>query len=341
MSAFPLRRFDEVCTLEYGASLPKEKRVEGPYPVVGSNGITGYHNEYLVEGPAIVVGRKGSAGEVTLIEENCFPIDTTYYVKQTNPAESNARFLFWLLKTLNLPELRGGAGIPGLNRSDVYETHQIPLPPLDVQKEIVAEIERYQKVINGARAVLDHYRPHIHIHPDWPREVFGDVTSTITPPAKIQAGDFRDVGRYPIIDQSQNAIAGRTDDESTLIDGSGGYVIFGDHTCAVKFIDERFAQGADGIKIIKAGDRLEPKFAYFYLLSHPIEQDGYKRHFGKLKESSIAIPPVAIQQAIVAEIEAEQALVAANRELITRFEKKIQATLARIWGEAALIDPDS
>lgn len=45
------------------------------------------------------------------------------------------------------------------------------------------------------------------------------------------------------------------------------------------------------------------------------------------------IPPLATQQAIVAEIEAEQSLVAANRELITRFEQKIQATLARIWGE--------
>ena len=48
----------------------------------------------------------------------------------------------------------------------------------------------------------------------------------------------------------------------------------------------------------------------------------------------IPLPPLATQQAIVAEIEAEQALVAANRELITRFEQKIQATLARIWGEA-------
>ncbi len=153
-SAFPLRRFEEVCTLEYGASLPKEKRVEGPYPVVGSNGITGYHSEYLIEGPAIVVGRKGSAGEVTLIDKNCFPIDTTYYVKQTNPAESNISFLYWLLKTLNLPELRGGAGIPGLNRTDVYETHQIPLPPLEVQKEIVAEIEGYQNEIERLKTEI-------------------------------------------------------------------------------------------------------------------------------------------------------------------------------------------
>ena len=52
-----------------------------------------------------------------------------------------------------------------------------------------------------------------------------------------------------------------------------------------------------------------------------------------LKDFTIPLPPLATQQAIVAEIEAEQALVAANRELIARFEKKIRATLARVWGE--------
>ena len=54
---------------------------------------------------------------------------------------------------------------------------QIPLPPLEVQKEIVAEIEGYQKVIDGARAVLDHYRPHIPIHPDWPIMELGEICS--------------------------------------------------------------------------------------------------------------------------------------------------------------------
>jgi restriction endonuclease S subunit len=48
----------------------------------------------------------------------------------------------------------------------------------------------------------------------------------------------------------------------------------------------------------------------------------------------IALPPLDRQEAIVAEIEAEQAVVEGNRELITRFEKKIEATLARVWGEA-------
>jgi type I restriction enzyme M protein len=159
------------------------------------------------------------------------------------------------------------------------------------------------------------------------------VTSIITPPKKIQKADYHQAGRYPIIDQSQLAIAGRTDDASALIDAKAGTVIFGDHTCAVKFAEEPFAQGADGIKVIKPNDNLLPKFIYYFLLAHPIQQEGYKRHFRKLAESGVPVPPLEIQRTIVAEIEGEHALVNANRELIARMERKIQATLARVWGD--------
>ena len=171
--------FEEVCTLEYGASLPKKKRIEGPYPVMGSNGVSGYHNEYLIEGPAIIVGRKGSAGEVVYVESNCFPIDTTYYVKLVDPRTTNILYLYHLLKTLDLPNLRGGAGIPGINRKDVYEKYKLPLPPLEVQQEIVSEIESYQQVIDGARVVVENYRPQIAIDPEWPMVQLGDACELI------------------------------------------------------------------------------------------------------------------------------------------------------------------
>ena len=332
-SAFPLRQFEDVCTLEYGSSLPKEKRVDGQFPVVGSNGITGYHNEYLVEGPAIVVGRKGSAGEVTLIEKNCFPIDTTYYVKQTNTQESNIIYLYWLLKSLNLPDLRGGAGIPGLNRTDVYQAHRLPLPPLEVQKEIVAEIEGYQKVINGARAVLDNYRPHIPIHPDWPIVELGEVL-TLQRGYDLPKQQWED-GPFPIV--GSNGIIGfhahYKEVGPGVVTGRSGTI------GKVHFIDYDYYWPHNTALFVKDFKGNEPKYLKVLLESIDLKSLGERtsavpsldrKNAHRVK---VHLPPVLEQQAIVAEIEAEQALVAANRELITRFEKKIQATLARIWGE--------
>ncbi|WP_353227682.1 N-6 DNA methylase [Novosphingobium sp.] len=334
-SAFPMLRFDDVCTLEYGSSLPKSDRRDGPFLVMGSNGVTGYHDEYTVEGPAIVVGRKGSAGEVTWVKDNCYPIDTTYYVKQRNPAASDLRYLYSILRSLDLPSLRGGAGIPGLNRTDVYEKYKIPLPPLEVQLEIVAEIEGYQKVIDGARIVLENYRPHIPIDPAWPVGAIKDIATTVTPPAKLQTSEYRESGQFPIIDQSQEFIAAWTDSADAVIDPADGLVVFGDHTCVIKFVDQPFVQGADGIKILKPIGDLSPAYLAYFLQAYPLPTDGYRRHFSLLKDYQVALPPLETQQAIVAEIEAERALVTANRELIGRLEKKIDAAIARVWGGAA------
>jgi type I restriction enzyme M protein len=343
-SAFPLRRFEEVCTLEYGASLPKDKRQDGPCPVVGSNGITGYHTEHLIEGPAIVVGRKGSAGEVTWIDKSCFPIDTTYYVKQTNPVESDLKYLYWLLKTLNLPALRGGAGIPGLNRTDVYETHQLPLPPLEVQKEIVTEIEGYQKVIDGARAVLDNYRPHIPIHPDWPMVELGKVARLINGRAYKQE-ELLTEGSTPVL-RVGNFFSSRSWYYSDLELDEDKYCNEGDllYAWSASF-GPRIWEGPRAIYHyhiwkIETSDQIDKRFL-FHLLesdSEKIKSEGngiamVHATKGGMEQRKFPLPPLATQQAIVAEIEAEQALVNANRELIARFEQKIQATLARVWGE--------
>ena len=77
---------------------------------------------------------------------------------------------------------------------------------------------------------------------------------------------------------------------------------------------------------------MEPSFLYFYLLSYPIEPDGYNRHFSKLKRTSIPVPPLDVQQSIVAELEAERALVEANRELTERMESRIASAVSRVWG---------
>jgi type I restriction enzyme M protein len=140
------RKFSEIATLEYGASLPEKNRNHGKYPVLGSNGIVGYHNSFLIEGPAVIVGRKGSSGKVAYIKDNCFPIDTTFYVKLKVP-EINLKFVYFILKDLNLEKLSKSVGVPGLNRNDVYNLI-INLPDSKTQNEIIEQIDKIEQTAN-------------------------------------------------------------------------------------------------------------------------------------------------------------------------------------------------
>jgi type I restriction enzyme M protein len=145
-------KIGDVLSLEYGVALRKNKRMKGEYPVVGSNGIDGYHNSYLIEAPSIIVGRKGSAGKVNWIDKNNTPIDTTFYV-QINSDKIDLKYAFYLLKHANLESLAGGIGTPGLNRNEAYNV-SINLPPLAEQQKIISQIEPLEKEIEEVKAFL-------------------------------------------------------------------------------------------------------------------------------------------------------------------------------------------
>lgn len=149
---FILEKLEKVLALEYGKPLPEKQRTAGEYPVMGSNGISGYHNEFLVEAPAIIVGRKGSAGKVVYIEQNCFPIDTTFYIKSIKPC--SMKYLYYILLAMKLEKMIKGIGVPGINRNDVYQL-QIPVPDLATQQKLVSEIEAFEKQIDEAQNVID------------------------------------------------------------------------------------------------------------------------------------------------------------------------------------------
>ena len=148
-------KLGNVISLEYGKSLKKKDRKGGEYPVFGSNGIVGFHDEFIVEGPCIIVGRKGSAGEVTFSEKNSFPIDTTFFVKLKDK-NVDLKFIFYSLRQLPLKTLNVQSAVPGLNRNDAYDL-EIPLPSIEIQQEIVAELDGYQKIIDGCKLIIENY----------------------------------------------------------------------------------------------------------------------------------------------------------------------------------------
>ena len=136
---WPEVELGEVCEFAYGKSLPAKSRTGSGYPVYGSNGPVGLHEEALTAGETIVIGRKGSFGEVHYSPGPCSPIDTTYYITQ----EQTKAYLPWLarrLRCLDLDQLNRAAAIPGLNRADAYR-QTLLRPPLDQQKRIAGILD--------------------------------------------------------------------------------------------------------------------------------------------------------------------------------------------------------
>ena len=152
-TAWPEVALGDICQFKYGKSMPASARSGLGFPVFGSNGEVGRHEDALTSGPTIVVGRKGSFGEVHLSESACWPIDTTYFIDESATSQ-DLRWLFYLLGTLGLTELNRAAAIPGLNRADAYRK-RFPLPPLDEQRRIAAILDKADEVRAKRKAALE------------------------------------------------------------------------------------------------------------------------------------------------------------------------------------------
>jgi|SRR5882724_5473112 len=125
----------DLITLQRGFDLPSQDRKPGKVPIVSSSGISDYHSEVGVKGPGVVTGRYGTIGQVFLIKEDYWPLNTTLWVKDFHG--NDPQFASYLLRTVDFRSCSDKSSVPGVNRNDL---HQIPVlrPPLAEQKGIAA-----------------------------------------------------------------------------------------------------------------------------------------------------------------------------------------------------------
>jgi restriction endonuclease S subunit len=269
-------------------------------------------------------------------------------------------YLYQVLKYSDLSSTISGAAQPQITRQSIAP-YQIPLPPLDVQKEIVAEIEGYQKVIDGARAVLDNYQPHIDMRPEWAmvevQSISERITKGTTPTTAGHSYQSEGIAFLKV-----ETIA----EDGTLLPSKFAFISEKCHAeqlrSQLKANDVLFSiAGALGrVAIVPAEilpantnqalsiitpdqNKIIPRYLSHALRTSSILAQAERQKVGvaqynlslqQVGQLQIPLPPISIQQDIVTEIEAEQALVSANKELIDRMEKKIQGVLARVWGDS-------
>lgn len=133
MSKVSPKRLGDLITLKRGYDLPEKDRIAGPYPVISSAGVSGYHNEYKVEGKGVVTGRYGTLGEMYFVEGKYWPHNTALYVH--NFKGNDPKYIYYLLSCLGRIRTSDKSAVPGVNRN---ELHEMVIPAIEDKKLQVA-----------------------------------------------------------------------------------------------------------------------------------------------------------------------------------------------------------
>jgi type I restriction enzyme S subunit len=138
---------------------------------------------------------------------------------------------------------------------------------------------------------------------------------------EIPSKDYQVAGRYPIIDQGDGVIAGYIDREGPI--SSIPFIVFGDHTTIVKYVDKPCFIGSQGVVPLKAKECYDPYFLYLMLGRTRIPALGYSRHFRELENKTFPLPPLAEQRKIAEILRTwDEAIETAEAELKAKQERK-------------------
>lgn len=276
---------------------------------------------------------KSSAMKILKAKEEKANITFLYYLMQHIKFDSSDHKRYWISQ---------------------YSQIEIPLPPIYIQEEIVAEIEGYQKIIDGAKMVVDNYNPKIDIDPEWEMVELGEVTSFsqgIQVDLGLQSKEF--VEGYDKFIRIENYTQNSSDFRYIPKDLGKGKYVSNDEVVVVRYGASAgfIGRGFDGILAnnlfkVSPNDKITNAYLYYYLSS-----DSIQSHFKKITAGGampalsfktveiipIAIPSIKLQNLIVERIEKEQELVNANKQLIEIFEQKIKDRIAKVWGTSSTL----
>lgn len=256
--------------------------------------------------------------------------------------------------------LSSGGTFKEISKSN-FATLQIPLPPLTVQEEIVAEIESYQRIIDGARQVVENYKPTIKIDPAWEMIPVGNMYDisygvTVSIPQNIDEKGIKivstaEVGLDGSLDLSNIRRVKREDkyskfvlEPNTLLFNWRNAPKHVGKTALFTETDEEYISASFLLSLRnKDSERFDNRFIWCAL--NNLRETGYfmrnarqavnQTNFNgdQLSKTMLSVPDIETQKTIMAKIEEEMSIVEQNKRLIEIFQQKIKDIIAEVWGE--------
>lgn len=295
-------------------------------------------------GAAIATNKKRITRIPCLIDNNCMGIT----VKDKNIL--NPKYLFEFMRQFDLTSISNSAGIALINNPDVKGV-QIPLPPLSIQEDIVSEIESYQKIIDGARQVVENYKPRIDIDPECEMVELGSAFSKVNKTVIPIEMDVQEVNYIGLENISQGSgeiegdiLVSPNSIKSTKTVFQDGDILYGKLRPNLNKVYYSEIKGicSTDIFVLRGKEDVNSKFYSYYFLSHEFNSEVLKSLKGAqlprvgyedFSRILIPLPLKEKQRLIVAQLDQEQSIVRSNRILINLFEQKIKDRIAKVWGE--------
>lgn len=276
----------------------------------------------------VILTTRGTIGNVALVDSNVpfenLRINSGMLILRANPKSISPHFLYYYLRSKIFQErmrsVQSGAAQPQLPISTLL-TLDMLMPPILVQNEIAKVITALDDLIRTnlrkietleKTAILLYKEWFVNFkfpghekiemidsgHPDydmvpngWSVCKVGDILSSNPKSEKLKTTDYLQSGKYPVVDQGQDFIAGYTNNLSAVISEAYPIIVFGDHTRALKLINFPFARGADGTQLIISSKKEMPQHLFYQSLKYlDLSNHHYARHFKFLKDSAILIP---------------------------------------------------
>jgi type I restriction enzyme M protein len=315
----------------------KEFLETGQIPIIdqSSNLIAGYWNDFndsvRLENPVVIFGDHTKV--VKFVDFNFVAGADGIKILCPKP-NVLPKFLFYILKSLDLPDL-------GYSRHfKELKLKKIPLPPIEIQQQIVDELEGYQKIINGCKQVVENFKPTIDIDPSWEMVELKNLYEANLDSKRVpitkgdrKAGGIPYYGASGIVDYVEGFLF---DEDLLLISEDGANLKDRNYPIAFSISGKTWVN--NHAHVLRFNDRISQKYVEFYF--NQISLEPYltgsaqpKMNQATLNSIKVPVPPKEDMERIVDKIEEERGVIEGNSKLMSNLRQKIQDRISKVWGE--------